>query len=310
MRVLSLTLLFLSTSTFAAYDPAQTSSELASLNFKCNSNNTSAFGMVCVGKIEEYPKPIAIIIPPGFVSGDKTEIILNLHGDNVNNRKIDWYLENMHFDRLLASTGRNALMLVPLSYAAKESKTIDFLYYLAPRKKFETFMKVMMAVIKTSGLSTSTEISSLILTSHSGGFRTVSSIIERSQPTDNLNEIYLFDSAYGGFGSFVKFAKDPAHRLWSAFSTQGRLPINNSCVMEKMEKEHISFFGCKSVPDNPCGKVAARLARKLASAKCPARTRVMDSEFAENRVGFVQGDEEHYEVYRAYFKDFVTPRRR
>ena len=299
---------------FSSLDHFTVSETMKKHGFRCSS--VSDTGLTCIGKIPEYPRDIAIVIPAEFKAEEKLAVILNIHGDNRPNNSIRWYLKQFQFQKLLSASGRNAIMFIPLSFSDVYSPTSDFQNCLANNRCLVNVMSKLLKISKDSSLSNSAELKSLILTSHSGGYRTVARIIDNKSFADQLKEIYLFDSTYGQYDAYISFANNPDNRLWSAFKFKGTLDRKTSCIMRLFDNAQIPYFGCRPILNPVCEEngdlVPSRdpSGRRLPSKRnisCAPKTAFSNEDLRTNRIGFLSGTEDHYGIFNTFFSDLLKP---
>ena len=87
-------------------------------------------GTTTVLKLNSYSQNVAFIVPSTYQKTEKINLVLFLHGDNSDNNPIDFYLKKFDLANALDISGRNAIMIFPLSFAGPHSRTEDYLQYL------------------------------------------------------------------------------------------------------------------------------------------------------------------------------------
>lgn len=259
-------------------DPALTSALLEVQGFKCEAPS-AVTGTTCVGTVDGYPREVAIVVPPGFLVRDRADVILHLHGFNLDNHPLSYMLSYFHFAQALAATHRNAVLVAPLSYGQCD----DFNQSLADSAAhYRAFIDKVEAILQGSSLVHVAEPASITLTGHSGAYFPLSEIIGNGVYADRTQELYLLDATYGGADAFERFAALPHHRFWSAYhSWDQNMEAVNTEIMRDLSQEAVPFY----VSPKPI---------------------VPPQEVGTRGVGFVVSDVDHDSTFFKYFQMLLS----
>jgi hypothetical protein len=180
--------------------------------FQCAPVSPSA-GLTCIGRITGYPNEVAVIVPPSYQATQQVDLVLHLHGHNLSNDPLSVMLAKYRPEALFAQTGRNSILVVPGS----RGKCLEFQQFLADGPHFQNFIDQLAVLIQGASLSKTAEVHSIALSGHSGAYRSLATIISNGVYADQIQELYLLDSAYGKPLELARFALTPGHRFWSAY---------------------------------------------------------------------------------------------
>jgi serine-type D-Ala-D-Ala carboxypeptidase/endopeptidase (penicillin-binding protein 4) len=181
---------------------------------------------------------VAIFIPKGFRPSDKVDFLVHFHGwRHTVAGTIDEY--NL-IDQFVAS-GKNAILVVPQgAYNAPDS----FDGKMEDTNGFARFMADVVTTLKNSGAleQTNFEIGNIILSSHSGGYEALSSIVNHGGLSDKIREVWLFDSLYAGTENFVAWQKAQNGRFLDMYTDHGGTEYETADLEKYFKKNGVNFF--------------------------------------------------------------------
>jgi hypothetical protein len=238
----------------------------------------------CIGKVNGYPQPVAIIVPPNYVPTEKTDTVFYLHGWNSNPRQsLEQKLESPAFnlEHNFAATRRNELLIVPFS----EGNCDDYKKALADPASFKTFTENLGTLSKAAGLSKSAAPGDLTLSGHSGAWDPIASILTGGARSEAIRDVFLFDSMAGKTDQFANWLRaNPEHRLWTSVTQGNDLTVRN----------HALFMNDL---DRPGAKVPyVRLSKPIPTA----------SVIRSSRVGIVTSTADHNWAVNQDFTAFLS----
>lgn len=234
--------------------------QLKAQGFRCDSPPPSfERGYRCRGMIEGYPQSVNIFIPPHFEKRKSQPLALHFHGHNQNPQdpEVHFNVKNGDGDygKMLALSGANTLLIIPESLG-KDSTYKDYF------KKTEDLDRLLKGVESKTG----TTISSLSLSSHSGGDRTMDRLASwyisghKGDYLGKTQSIALFDSLYGQrealarwpqalkevssqsrfLGSYVVGPADSTSRHMKWFKT--KVPTTDQWKYREVKTSHMSIM--------------------------------------------------------------------
>ncbi|MGK5082430.1 hypothetical protein WDW37_03915 [Bdellovibrionota bacterium FG-1] len=230
----------------ASIDFSAVSSDLQHRGFTCNLP-VATQSLSCIGRIDGYSGEVAVLIPPRYRVAAFPEMILHLHGHNVEAAPLKKKLAQYDLAHVLAASQRNALMVVPHSTGL----CAEYDRELADGPHFHAFVARMGTLFQAVGLAQNSVPGRITLSGHSGSYRALSMIIQNGEYTEQIQELYLLDGLYGRSEVFAVFAQSPNHRFWSVYQP-GSEELNraNQKTMEALRGAGIPFFQGSNVPLN------------------------------------------------------------
>jgi hypothetical protein len=224
--------------------------------FSCSPSTINEQGMTCIGRLPDYPEPVAIIVPARFNPTDSqgSRYVMHLLG----------YIDQKPWDQTLAgnlaffdftrdlnvAAGANTLMVVP--WTGERCSTYQEYFQGNGDRAFEQFMAELTQV-------TGVQAKSIALTSHSGAFPAMQTIMSQANTTPNsyagrIDSIGLFDTTYWpASASLLQWADNPAHRVFNIYRdgspTSGNsqsfdaavAAVNPNIKTEPIEGEPVSY---------------------------------------------------------------------
>lgn len=181
---------------------------------------------------------VAIFIPKNFRVTDKVDFLVHFHGWR---HTVSGTLEQYKLIDQFAASGKNAILVVPQgAYNVPDSYDGK----LEDRNGFKRFMADVIATVKSNGdlADTNFELGNIILSSHSGGYEAVSSILARGGLSDHIREVWLFDSLYAGTEHFVAWQKAQDGRFVDMYTDHGGTEYETGDLMASYKTNGVSFF--------------------------------------------------------------------
>jgi len=156
---------------------------------------------------------VAIVIPKGFKSSDRVDLVVHFHGHR---NYVENVLDRYQLPSQLVDSGLNAILIVP--QGPKDAADSGF-GRMEDQDGFEALMREIVGFLHDEKKIPTTSIGRVILTAHSGGYNAVSAICARGGLTDNITDVLLFDASYGGLENYADWiAAGNNRRLVSLFT--------------------------------------------------------------------------------------------
>ncbi|HTL12827.1 MAG TPA: hypothetical protein VL588_10085 [Bdellovibrionota bacterium] len=253
--------------------------------------------VVCTGRVPAYPNDVAVVVPAEFHSRPRADVILYLHGNNASNRTLAQYLSDFQLPQALKASGRDAIMVVPLSVGPV---TQQHEAALGPAAGYRAFLTQILDRARQGGLVSEVEPDSITLAGHSGAYRGLSLIASNGVWADRTRELYLIDSIYAAKDSFLNFAKDPSHRLWHVTTPHGGTQVQASCLQLRLKAAGLGYFGCE-IYSAACGSAPA------VNVSCRPPTDVGPTDWDSTRLGFLYTPVAHDAAVPQWLPRFLAP---
>lgn len=168
-------------------------------------------------KKEHYNNQESLIyIPKNFRAKNKINFLVYYHGWNNNIRKAN---KEFLISNQLEKSGVNAILIFPEgpvnapdSFGGNHEK----------KGIFSSFIyEVLDTLTKRNIIDANSAPGKIILAGHSGAYRVIAKIIDNSELTNHIKEIFLFDGLYSFEDVFVKWIKNCDCRFINIFTKNG-----------------------------------------------------------------------------------------
>ena len=229
---------------------------LQRLGFNCSADKTELGAVqVCIGSIPEYPRQIAVLIPPGYQQQQHPGLLLYLMGANTpawietleftrwfGPRTLRYKLNETHFrlTEQFAAAQRGAIMVVPHS----QMDCTDYEQNLTGPAGFDGFVRATGRLFEAAGLWRGDQPERLALIAQSGAYRAAASILGNtaSKFSRRINEVYLFDAVFGRMDQFAAWIqKNPQKRFWSGY-VDGWTDVGNQRIIQQLDTAGIKYY--------------------------------------------------------------------
>ena len=128
-------------------------------------------------------------------------------------------LEQFKLTGQLTDSGRNAILIVPEGPRNAPDSAGG---KLEDPDGFKRFMDEVFNVLRQRGvINKNSTVGKIILSGHSGGYKVMSSIVERGGLPDQIREVWLFDGLYAEGGKFLAWSEQAKGRLLNIYTDNG-----------------------------------------------------------------------------------------
>jgi hypothetical protein len=180
---------------------------------------------------------VAMIVPRGFANRGAVDFVIHFHGWRNN---VATTLEQFHLTEQFITSGRNAIFIVPEGPRNAPDSSGG---KLEDTDGFKRFMEEAMTVLKERGaIKTNSTIGKIILSGHSGGYKVMSSIVERGGLGGLIKEAWLFDGLYGQGEKFLAWAQNPGVRLLNIYTDTGGTKVRTEEMMAELKQRGTNFL--------------------------------------------------------------------
>ncbi len=179
---------------------------------------------------------VAVYVPAALKRCASTDFIVHFHGWNNNVRHV---LDRYRLREQLDASGCNAVLIVPqgprdVPDSGDGKLELD-------QGGFARFMHEVAAWLHTQGLTQTSTIGKIVLTTHSGGYGGAGGVLTRGGMNDAISDVILFDSAYGYYDAFAQWTKaDASHHLLSVFTDD--TSTGNTALMGMVQAPQPNIF--------------------------------------------------------------------
>lgn len=180
---------------------------------------------------------VAIFIPKGFREKKQVDFVIHFHGWQ---NDVEGTLQGYQLIEQLVASGRNAVLVVPEGPKNAPDSSGG---KLENTNGFKNFIAEAIATLKMRGqLKENPTCGDIILSGHSGGYRVISSIVERGGLTQQVKEVWLFDALYGQSEKFLAWSESTAGRLVNIYTDGGGTKIRTEEMMATLKQQGENFF--------------------------------------------------------------------
>ena len=192
---------------------------------------------------------VAMFVPKGFRDTRQIAFVMHFHGWN---HTVAGTVPEYKLIEQFAGSGKNAILIVPQGpYNAPDS----FGGKLEDPNGFARFMDEAVQKLRADGVLTNanSEIGSIILSGHSGGYHVMAAILDHGGLPDKIREVWLFDALYGSTENFVTWQKNEQGRLLDIYTDHGGTREETEKLMASCKTNSTPFFAGEDtniVPEN------------------------------------------------------------
>jgi len=186
---------------------------------------------------DHYSDPtVGIFIPSTFKPTDTTNYIVHFHGWN---HHVAVVFKEYNLPHELVMSKANAILIVPqLPRDAPDSGggklELD-------QDGLRNLLTDVTAFLQAQHKITSSTLGKVVITAHSGGFKTAGAVLHRGGLADHITDCILFDASYGSHEYFTEWvAASPSHRLVSFYTDH--LAPENQTIMGLLGKANIKYI--------------------------------------------------------------------
>jgi len=195
------------------------------------------------GRTKSFPRDphyvdstVALFIPKGFKSGERTDLLVYFHGHN---NSVANSLDEFSLRQQIAASGRNLILIFPegpKNAADSGSGRIE-----KPNGIKNLVNEALASLKSEKKVPQTTTLGSVTLAGHSGAYKAISFAIETGGLGAYIGEVILLDATYGRL---------EAYNTWMAANTNARLvsiytehlAAENEELMAGLEKAALPFL--------------------------------------------------------------------
>lgn len=180
-------------------------------------------------------RSVALFIPNGFKPTKRIDFVVYLHG---------WY---NHLDSVLRryrlieqfyASEKNAVLIVPQgpkmapdSHAGKLEETFGLQHML----------NEALTVLKQNKIIRRGTIGNIVLSGHSGAFRGIALMLEKSSLRRKVKEVFLFDGLYSRQDKYTEWLSRYKGRFVTIYTTDGAAEKSTEAMFQLLKDKNIRF---------------------------------------------------------------------
>jgi len=181
---------------------------------------------------------VAVFIPKGFRETGTIDFVVHFHGWR---NHVDEVLRRYQLIEQLVESGRNAVLVVP---QGPRDAPDSFGGKLEDTDGFKHFMDEVAETLREKSALHKKDftIGSVVLSGHSGGYRVISSILDRGGITEHVKEVWLFAALYAETDKFLAWFDQYHGRLLDIYTEQGGTKEETERLMATLKQRGTTFF--------------------------------------------------------------------
>ena len=189
---------------------------------------------------------VAMLVPRGFADRGAVDFVIHFHGWR---NTVAGTLEQFNLTDQFTASGCNAILIVPEGPCNAPDSSGG---KLEDEDGFKRFMAEAVAVLKKRGvIKANTTVGRIILSGHSGGYKVMSSIVERGGLADSIKEVWLFDGLYGQGEKFLAWSQNPGVRLLNIYTDTGGTKVRTGEMMADLKQRGTNFLATTDLAATP-----------------------------------------------------------
>lgn len=185
---------------------------------------------------------VAMCVPEGFADSGRVDFVIHFHGWR---NTVAGTLEQFKLAGQLTASGRNAILIVPQGPRNAPDSAGG---KLEDPDGFKRFMEEVINVLRQRGvMNTNSTVGKIILSGHSGGYKVMSSIVERGGLADQIREVWLFDGLYAEGAKFLAWSEKPKGRLLNIYTDGGGTKTRTEEMMAELKQRGTNLLATTDV---------------------------------------------------------------
>ncbi len=189
---------------------------------------------------------VAMFVPPGFADLGSVDFVIHFHGWR---NTVAGTLEQFNLTEQFTASRRNAILIVPEGPRNAPDSSGG---KLEEPDGFKRFMDEAVAVLRQRGvIKTNSTVGEIILSGHSGGYKVISSIVERGGLAHQIKEAWLFDGLYGQGEKFLAWSKNPGVRLLNIYTDTGGTKTRTEEMMAELKQRGSNILATTDIAVTP-----------------------------------------------------------
>lgn len=134
---------------------------------------------------------VLIFIPSYFKPSSKTDFVIHFHGwrNTVDSVPVQFNLIEQFY-----KSRKNAIYIIP---QGPKNAPDSFGGKLEEKDGLKKYLSEITAHLKKKNIIRNQTVGNILVSGHSGAFRVISFILQKSGLINNIKEVYLFDALYG-----------------------------------------------------------------------------------------------------------------
>lgn len=182
---------------------------------------------------------VAVFIPNGFRPGPSTDLVVHFHGWH---NSVDSTFRQYKLVEQFVESNKNAILVVP---EGPRNAPDSFGGKLEDADGFAKFVEEVMDTLVHRGRVKTTNVRTVIVSGHSGGYHVISFILARGGLTDRIKEVVLFDALYGQTEKFAHWIDRFPGRMVNIYTNDGGTRQESMQLMDDLTAWGVPYFAAE-----------------------------------------------------------------
>lgn len=198
---------------------------------------------------------VAIFIPKGFREWKRVDVVVHFHGWG---NSVEGTLRQFKLIEQFVASGKNAVLVVP---EGPKNASDSAGGKLEDPEGFKWFVDELSATLRQqAGFKRKKfALGRIILSGHSGGYKVISSILDRGGLPDKVSEVWLFDALYAGTEKFLAWWDKQHGRLLNIYTEHGGTKDDTAAMMGLLRGRGMPFLAKNDAEVTPAELKSGRL---------------------------------------------------
>jgi hypothetical protein len=181
---------------------------------------------------------VAIFIPKGFRETPRVDLVVHFHGWG---NSVAGTLQQFKLIEQFVESGKKAILVVP---EGPKNASDSAGGKLGDPDGFKRFSEELTATLRQRAGFRDREVTlgRIILSGHSGGYKVISSILDRGGLLEHVSEVWLFDALYAETEKFLAWWDKQQGRLLNIYTDNGGTKDDTEAMMELLRKRGTPFL--------------------------------------------------------------------
>jgi hypothetical protein len=190
---------------------------------------------------------VAIFVPRSFRETPRVDVVVHFHGWG---HSVAGTLQQFKLIEQVVESGKNAILVVP---EGPKNASDSAGGKLEDPDGFKRFVdELTMTLRKQTGFKDKeVTVGRIILSGHSGGYKVISSILDRGGLPAQVSEVWLFDALYAETGKFLVWWDAQHGRLLNIYTDNGGTKDDTEAMMKLLKKRDTPFLAKEDASVTP-----------------------------------------------------------
>jgi hypothetical protein len=181
---------------------------------------------------------VAIFVPKGFRETPRVDVVVHFHGWG---NSVEGTLRQFKLIEQFVESSKNAILVVPEGPKHASDSAGG---KLEDPDGFKRFTGELTVALRAHAGFANKELTlgQIILSGHSGGYKVISSILDRGGMSAQVSEVWLFDALYAETEKYLAWWDRQQGRLLNIYTENGGTKDDTEAMMALLKKRNTPFL--------------------------------------------------------------------